>query len=80
MLKTQQKFGEDDDFLLFQYDEVLCGLYVYNMIVGDMFVENDFVVPDEPPWPMPLRGMPIGFLVNVVRMQRDVLFRHYPER
>jgi hypothetical protein len=50
------------------------------MIVGDMFVENDFVVPDESPWPMSLRGMPIGFLVNVVRMQRDVLFRHYPER
>jgi hypothetical protein len=59
---------------------VLCGLYVYNMIVGDMFVENDFVVPDESPWPMSLRGMPVGFLVNVVRMQRDVLFRHYPER
>jgi hypothetical protein len=59
---------------------VLCGLYVYNMVRADMFIEADWVMPDEAPWPMSLRGMPLGFLINVVRMQKDVLQRHYPER
>ncbi|KAG5184483.1 hypothetical protein JKP88DRAFT_354425 [Tribonema minus] len=78
--QTVREEGADDRFLLFQYDEVLCGLFAYNMIRGDLCVDADWVVPDDDPWPMPLRGLPLGFLVNVVRLQRDVLYRHYPER
>lgn len=40
----------------------------------------DYVIPNEDPWPLPLRGTPVGFYVNIVRAQADLLLDHYPDR
>ncbi|CAM9410068.1 unnamed protein product [Phaeothamnion confervicola] len=72
--------AEDDPYLYFQYDEVLCGLFAHKIIRGDVCVRPDWVVPDQDPWPLPLRGLPLGFLVNMVRWQRDTLRKHYLDR
>ncbi|CAM9193682.1 unnamed protein product [Chrysoparadoxa australica] len=73
-------WGDGSDYLYFQYDQVLCGLYAHKMIRGDVYVPADWVVPDVDPWPLPLRGMPLGFLVNCVRWQRDLLQEKYLDR
>lgn len=73
-------WGDGSKFLHFQYDELLYGLFTYKMIKGDLCIEADWVMPDEDPWPMTLRGIPLGYLVNVVRSQKDLLIAEYHPR
>lgn len=50
------------------------------MLKGHLDVWPDYVIPDEDPWPLPIQGQPVGFLVNVIRAQKDLLMKHYPDR
>jgi len=63
-----------------RWDEFLACLFSYSKIKGTLNVQWDFWSPDEDPWPVPLRGMPLGAWVNAVRDQRAKLETHYEER
>merc|ERR1712046_519707 len=63
-----------------QWDIFIYLVFMYSKIVDDVCIPFDYVVPDSIPWPLPLRGMEMGLMVNKVRAQMDKYERFYPER
>lgn len=47
---------------------------------GHLDIDAHYVIPEEDPWPLPIRGTPAGFYLNIVRAQKDLLMEHYPDR
>jgi len=62
------------------WNEFLGCLFSFSKIKGSLNVRWDFVVPNEDPWPLPLRNAPLGRWVNEVRAQQPVFERHFAER
>lgn len=50
------------------------------MLKGHLDLDPQYVIPEEDPWPLPLHGTPVGYYLNIVRAQKEVLMEHYPER
>ena len=63
-----------------QWDAFLACLFSHSKIKGTVNVDWDFVVPDEDPWPFPLRASPLGRWVNEVRDQQRTFDAHFGER
>ncbi|KAJ8610024.1 hypothetical protein CTAYLR_006627 [Chrysophaeum taylorii] len=58
----------------------LACLFSFSKIRGSLAVPWDFVVPDEEPWPLPLRGAALGTMTNKVREQEQKIRTYYPLR
>ena len=65
-------------FIAAPFARVLCGLYAYKKIRGDLCVDMKFVVPAYDPWPSVLGGFELGKWVNELRGQRNLLEEKYP--
>eukprot|EP00752_Nemacystus_decipiens_P003968 g3634.t1 len=73
-------WGDDDLYLYFQWPEVLVAFYSVIKLKGHLDLSPQYVIPHEDPWPLPLHGTPVGFYLNIIRAQKDLLIEHYPER
>jgi len=49
------------------FDQVYEGLVAYKGEYGDTCVPASFIIPDVPPWPVQIRGLPLGSKVTSVR-------------
>ena len=55
-------------------------MYAYYMVRGDLFVYEEFVMPDEDPWPQALAGYEIGKAVNRIREMQNFMEAYHPEK
>eukprot|EP00548_Thalassiothrix_antarctica_P017467 CAMPEP_0194179790 /NCGR_PEP_ID=MMETSP0154-20130528/13185_1 /TAXON_ID=1049557 /ORGANISM="Thalassiothrix antarctica, Strain L6-D1" /LENGTH=921 /DNA_ID=CAMNT_0038895271 /DNA_START=318 /DNA_END=3083 /DNA_ORIENTATION=+ len=73
-------WGEDKYFLDIPFEKAMCSFYAYYMVRGDMFVWDEFVMPDEDPWPTALAGYAIGKAVKRVRELQNFIEAYHPEK
>ena len=63
-----------------QWHHYLACLFSYSKIKGSLWVQWDFVIPDEDPWPMPIRNEPLGLKTNRLRAQEAKLRKFFKYR
>ncbi|GAX24105.1 hypothetical protein FisN_9Hh357 [Fistulifera solaris] len=73
-------WGDDKYFLDVPFEKAMCAMYAYYMIRGDLFVYEDFVMPDEDPWPEALAGYELGQAVKRLRELQNFLEAYHPEK
>lgn len=73
-------WGDDQKFIDVPFEKAMCAMYAYYMIRGDMFVYEDFVMPDEDPWPQALAGYEIGKAVKRIRELQNFMEAYHPEK
>lgn len=73
-------WGEESKFLDIPFDKAMCALFAYYMIRGDLFVYDDFVMPNEDPWPEILAGFELGKIITKLRSKQRFLETHYPKK
>jgi len=73
-------WGEEKYFLEVPFEKAMCSFYAYFMIRGDMFVWDDFVMPNEDPWPIALAGYEIGKAVDQIRSLQNFIEAYHPEK
>lgn len=71
-------WGDPKRFIDVPFEKVMCALYAYFMIRGDTFVKNEFVMPDEQPWPTVLAGFELGKAVTRLRQLQNFLEAYHP--
>ena len=54
--------------------------FLLQKLKGHLDVSPQYVIPSEDPWPLPLHGTPVGFYLNTIKAQKDLLIEHYPDR
>eukprot|EP00977_Amphora_coffeiformis_P005031 scaffold1064_cov85-Amphora_coffeaeformis.AAC.20 len=78
--KIKFDWGDDLKFVDVPFEKAMCAMYAYYMIRGDLFVYEDFVMPDEDPWPQALAGYEIGKAVKRLRELQNFLEAFHPEK
>ena len=73
-------WGDDHQFIDVPFEKAMCAMYAYYMIRGDLFVYEDFVMPDEDPWPQALAGYEIGKAVKRLRELQNFMEAYHPEK
>ena len=73
-------WGDSKYFLDVPFEKAMCAMYAYYLVRGDMFVYEDFVMPDEDPWPKALAGYEIGKAVRRIRELQNFLEAYHPEK
>jgi len=73
-------WGDPARFIDVPFEKAMCAMYAYYLIRGDMFVYEDFVMPDEDPWPQALAGYEIGKAVKRIRELQNFLEAYHPEK
>lgn len=71
-------WGDPKRFIDVPFEKVMCALYAYFMIRGDTFVKNEFIMPDEQPWPTALVGFELGKAVTRLRQLQNFLEAYHP--
>jgi hypothetical protein len=71
-------WGDSKRFIDVPFEKVMCALYAYFMIRGDTFVKNEFIMPDEQPWPTVLAGFELGKAVTRLRQLQNFLEAYHP--
>lgn len=74
------EWGDEKYFLSLPFEKAMCAFYGYYMVRGDMFVWDDFVMPDEDPWPTALAGYEIGKAVKRVRELQNFIEAYHPDK
>ena len=74
------EWGDDKYFLQLPFEKAMCAFYAYYMVRGDLFVWDDFVMPDEDPWPTALAGYEIGQAVKRVRELQNFIEAYHPDK
>jgi len=73
-------WGDEKKFLDVPFDKAMCAMFAYYMIRGDLFVYEDFVMPDEDPWPRALAGFELGKAIFRLRAKQNFLEAYYPKK
>lgn len=73
-------WGDDKYFLDIPFEKAMCAFYGYYMVRGDLFVWDDFVMPNEDPWPVALAGYEIGKAVKRVRELQNFIEAYHPDK
>lgn len=73
-------WGDPEKFLDVPFEKAMCAMYAYYLVRGDMFVREDFVMPDEDPWPRALSGYELGKTVHRVRELQNFFEAYHPEK
>lgn len=74
------EWGDERKFMDVPFEKAMCAMYAYYMIRGDLFVYEDFVMPDEDPWPQALAGYEIGKVVKRIRELQNFMEAYHPEK
>lgn len=73
-------WGDEKYFIDVPFEKAMCAMYAYYMIRGDLFVYEDFVMPDEDPWPEALAGYELGQAVKRLRQLQNFLEAYHSEK
>lgn len=73
-------WGDPRKFLDIPFEKTMCALFAYYMIRGDLFVYEDFIMPDEDPWPNSLAGFQLGKAVFRIRAKQKMLEKYHPQK
>lgn len=73
-------WGDPKYFIDIPFEKAMCAMYAYYLIRGDMFVYEDFVMPDEDPWPKALAGYEVGKAVRRIRELQYHFEAYHPEK
>ena len=72
--------GDPKYFIDVPFEKAMCAMFAYYLVRGDMFVYEDFAMPDEDPWPQALAGYEIGKAVKRLRELQNFLEAYHPEK
>lgn len=73
-------WGDPKYFIDVPFEKAMCAMYAYYLIRGDMFVYEDFVMPDEDPWPQALAGYELGKAVKRIRELQNAFEAYHTEK
>lgn len=73
-------WGDPMKFVDVPFDKAMCAMYAYFLIRGDLFVYEDFVMPDEAPWPKALAGYELGQAVLRIRQLQNFFEAYHPHK
>lgn len=73
-------WGDPKYFIDIPFEKAMCAMYAYYLVRGDMFVYDDFVMPDEDPWPKALAGYEIGKAVRRIRELQNSFEAYHLEK
>lgn len=73
-------WGDMSKYLHFRFTPYLLALRVYTHLHDFLLPDDDFVIPNEPQWPIWMVGLPFGKWTNNIRIQKKVIEKFYPER
>ena len=73
-------WGDPKHFIDIPFEKAVCAMYAYYLIRGDLFVAEDFIMPDEDPWPQALAGYEIGKAVRRLRELQNFLEAYHTEK
>lgn len=74
------EWGDPMYFIDVPFEKAMCAMYAYYLVRGDMFVLEDFIMPDEDPWPQALAGYEIGKAVTRLRQLQNFLEAYHSEK
>ena len=78
--KLNFNWGDKSKYLRFRFPAMVIGMRMYYMWHGDLEMDDDFVVPKSPYFPIWLYKAPLGEWMSWALLQRGVLEKHYPDR
>jgi hypothetical protein len=73
-------WGDEKYFIDVPFEKAMCAMYAYYLVRGDMFVYEDFVMPDEDPWPQALAGYELGKAVRRIRELQNFFEAYHLEK
>jgi hypothetical protein len=73
-------WGNERYFMEIPFEKAMCAFFAYYLVRGDMFVYEDFIMPDEDPWPEALAGYEIGKSVKRIRELQNFMEAYHPEK
>ncbi|CAJ1930515.1 unnamed protein product [Cylindrotheca closterium] len=73
-------WGDPKYFIDIPFEKAICAMFAYYLVRGDMFVSDDFVMPDVDPWPQALAGYEIGKAVTRIRQLQNFFEAYHPEK
>lgn len=73
-------WGDPKFFIDVPFEKSMCAMYAYYLVRGDMFVHEDFIMPDEDPWPHALAGYELGKAVKRIRELQNFFEAYHPEK
>jgi Helicase associated domain len=73
-------WGDPKYFIDVPFEKAMCAMYAYYLVRGDLFVAEDFVMPDEDPWPQALAGYEIGKAVKRLRELQNFLEAYHNDK
>jgi Helicase associated domain len=73
-------WGDPKYFIDIPFEKAVCAMYAYYLVRGDLFVMEDFIMPDEDPWPQALAGYEIGLAVKRLRELQNFLEAYHTEK
>ena len=73
-------WGNERYFMEIPFEKAMCAFFAYYLVRGDMFVYEDFIMPDEDPWPEALAGYEIGKSVKRIRELQNFMETYHPEK
>jgi len=73
-------WGDSKSFIDVPFEKTMCALLAYHQIRGDAMVYEDYVVPDEVPWPTVLAGFELGKAVLRIRQLQNFFEAYHPEK
>jgi hypothetical protein len=73
-------WGDERKFLDIPFEKTMCALFAYFLIRGDLFVYEDFIMPEDKPWPLALAGFELGKAVKRIRELQNFFEAYHPEK
>lgn len=73
-------WGDPEYYIDVPFEKAMCAFLAYYLIRGDMFVYDDFVIPDEEPWPTVFAGHALGKVAKRVRELQNYIEAYHPEK
>ena len=73
-------WGDPKYFIDVPFEKAMCAMYAYYLVRGDMFVSEEFVMPDEDPWPHALAGYEIGKSVKRIRELQNFMEAYHEDK
>jgi hypothetical protein len=73
-------WGDEKKFIDVPFEKVMCAMFAYFLVRGDLFVYEDFVMPGEKPWPSALAGYELGKAVVRIRELQNFFEAYHPEK
>lgn len=74
------EWGDPKLFIDVPFEKTMCALLAYFQIRGDTMVYEDYVVPDEVPWPEILGGYELGEAVLRIRQLQNFFEAYHPDK